>query len=235
MKERPIIFSAPTVRAILEGRKTQTRRPILQPLEIGEDDTGKPWPVYPSYVNCGHNEGELADSPYGFLGDRLWVRERFRHYGNGWISGARRVAFVLYCADNSDRTIQVDDPPRRKDWTKDQPSILMPRWASRITLEITNVRVQRVQEVSFQDILAEGILEWVHEIGRDNMRQFRQPDPLADSDTKTWPESIDEAADDLEIEMRYCFSCLWDSINHKHGLGWDTNPWVWALTFRRIA
>lgn len=141
MKEHPILFSGPMVQAILDGRKTMTRRVIKMPKwaqECNEDyefeiDDDIPYSI------C-KKTGCLAaiDCPYGFPGDRLWVRETF-------------------CKDLDHNVFyKADNMPPWED-TKWKPSIFMPRWASRITLEITNVRVERLQEISGKDILAEGL------------------------------------------------------------------------------
>ena len=143
-KERPILFSAPMVNAILEGRKTMTRRVIK--------------------VNCSgrakavgsSRNWHLADPdviqacPYGKVGDALWVRETFRQawaattYSNG----------VVYRSD-SVKSLGMDEYSNRHKW---KPSIFMPRWASRITLEIEGVRVERLQDISEEDAVSEGAL-----------------------------------------------------------------------------
>lgn len=198
MKERPILFSGPMVRAILEGRKTQTRRVI------------KPQP----YFTCCQKQPtkavqELADaamkkmhSPedcsYGVAGDRLWVRESFIHVPATYCYEASASIPV-----EAAHTIYRADDMCGGEGTMWKPSIFMPRWASRLTLEISDVRVQRLQEISEQDALAEGI-----------------------------PHGNCEASHRTNAR-RFC--ALWDEINAKRGFGWGKNPWVWAITFRRLA
>ena len=141
MKERPILFSGEMVRAILEGRKTQTRR-------IVKDGTPDDWNA------C----------PYGVIGDRLWVRETWRLWDvlENYVGG-QNTATVQYKAGplGSDRVLTVSDEQRGNlsnlENDRWRPSIFMPRWASRITLEITGVRVERLQEITEKDALAEGV------------------------------------------------------------------------------
>lgn len=165
MKERPIIFNADMVRAVLDGRKTQTRRIIRLDHERGMKNPvvrGKNGEA--SYVGC-----RLAFTlcPFGAVGDRLWVREAFRVH-----SRATDVATLVYKASEQQSwTQQTHRVPIEKcnkpavvdTWT---PSIHMPRWASRITLEITGVRVERLQDISAEDAAAEGIE------GRAKMHDF---------------------------------------------------------------
>ena len=162
-KERPIIFSAPMVRALLSGEKTQTRRAMkLKPhQQIEERDDGTPWP----WMHDGERDADAwLSCPYGQPGDRLWVRESWSPDPpdvDGWgytawagcregqIAGVperfRHPRFCNYAAD------WLHGPIR---WT---PSIHMPRWASRITLEVTSVRVERLQDISEADAAAEGV------------------------------------------------------------------------------
>lgn len=155
MSERGMIFNAEMVRAILEGRKTQTRRPVK-------------FPLIDKNMGCelAGNElaGELAahnywNSPYGKPGDRIWVRETFRVH-----SRATDVATLVYRASvrNSwtEQTHRVPVAVCNKQVTPDKwtPSIHMPRWASRITLEITDVRVERLRDLSEEDAKSEGII-----------------------------------------------------------------------------
>ena len=222
MKERPILFSAQMVRAILDGRKTQTRRVVKpQPhrwiayfILLGASG---PWkPVWGS--ESAGDEDEIVEHnrcikcPYGVPGDRLWVRETCR--AEQLRSGKDGVRFA---ADNAWRPIAnteqaagrwidlrwyrvnlPDDPTNPGVWV---PPIHMPRWASRIDLEITAVRVERVGDISTKDCEAEG-MDWDGPCGLNVV---------------------------LEKYMD-----LWDSINAKRGAGWDTNPWVWVIEFRRI-
>lgn len=176
MKERPILFSGEMVRAILEGRKTMTRRVIK--------------PFVPIIDFC----------PYGKTSDRLWVRETFAHVSS-W-SHYNRLA------PNSKWLYRAD-----KEWpvSRWKPSIFMPRLASRITLEITGVRVEQVRDISENDASAEGLQDWY-------------PDPQK-------PNPYPNGGPYTNIQR---FAALWDSINKKRGYGWDSNPWVWVIEFKRI-
>lgn len=142
IKERPILFNAPMVRAVLDGRKTQTRR-ICKQAEVEEGD-------------------ELFSCPYGKPGDRLWVREAWG-IANCWLTYDEPTdppRCIAYRADHAARCFDPEYDVNTDDWGWDamkwKPSIHMPRWASRITLEITDVRVERLQEISRGDALAEG-------------------------------------------------------------------------------
>ena len=207
MKERPILFSSPMVRAILDGRKTQTRRVVKPQPESGHD--GEPyWHVggYRAWqfrgiadpLRMGTNNPLVC--PYGQPGDRLWVRETMDVSYQG---------SAYYAADGA----QIGDRDELGDLCeryghpyffnelKGIPSIHMPRWASRITLEVTGVRVERLQDISEKDSKAEGALK--------------------------------QRLDDLEPPTHWRgFKGVWESIN---GAGsWDANPWVWVVEFRRL-
>ena len=143
MKERPILFSAPMVRAILEGKKTQTRRVWKQPTSLCMKDDC----LYATEHDARQSFNPIARDeivcPYGQRGDRLWVREAFH-----------------ICPHHEDYFYRADDenlPLKCKAHTKWKPSIHMPRRASRITLEITSIRVERLQDISDADALAEGV------------------------------------------------------------------------------
>ena len=154
----------------------------------------------------------MFSCPYGVPGDRLWVRETFREFDQVWAADAMESA-VEYAADNQVRgknfTRIIETQQRGSG--KWKPSIFMPRWASRITLEITEVRVQRVQEISEEDALEEGAMEWWNSLSRAEQ------------------ESIYSGG------RGPCgaFHDLWDSINAKKH-PWSANPWVWALTFKNL-
>lgn len=217
MKERPIIFSGAMIRQILTGNKTQTRR-VVKPQPIFERGA---WSVPGFFCNTesGFKESLLNSSftcPYGKPGDRLWVRESFRVETDG---DGQHISFV---ADGSG----FYDPRISLKWTHEQavafgdvvngpyarPSIHMPRWASRITLEITNVRVERLQDISADDVTAEGVGE-------------------AFSKFKTFSVATDRQAwESATVRM---FSHLWDKINGKKH-PWASNPWVWVVEFKIV-
>ena len=194
IKERPILFSAPMVRAILDGRKTVTRRPVKGAgLKWLEDFT-------PEYV------ADPANSlcPYGKPGDRLWVRETC------FINDYRQAGVPVEERADVDLVYRADPLP---DWEGEEslitwrPSIHMPRWASRILLEITDVRVERLQDISRADIRAEG-LQCPPELGGDDVSpNYRDWYPAA------WRQ-------------------LWESINGADS--WNANPWVWVVEFKRV-
>lgn len=215
MKERPIIFNTEMVLAILEGRKTQTRR-IIKP----QPDLHKRRHRYAYVVNDGVLEYGRAPwrktdpnnflvekklrCPYGQTGDRLWVRETWKPTGIFWDkrpSDTRCGARFAYKADY--------ERLKRDALIKWRTPIHMPRWASRITLEIRNIKVERLQDITEEDARAEGV--------------STNPYYMADG-------SPDEA---MSIPAKGNFMMLWDSINAKRGFGWDLNPWVWVLDFKR--
>ena len=202
MKSRPILFSAPMVRALLAGTKTQTRRPLREGAWLDP----KEGVIRMCSVGNGVTGFQSVACPYGAPGDQLWVREQFagsiayerhgyplREWGNK----------IWYCADGE---------PRSGQWTRPRPSIHMPRSLSRITLELTDVRVERLQDISEADALAEGV-------------------------TPKWEPGCSgrlmEAIGGFSFRpAASAYADLWEQIN---GAGsWDANPWVWALSFKRV-
>lgn len=189
-RECPIIFSGPMVRAILARQKTQTRR-------IVTGKTALRWLAPGMFTPAFVADPENGLSPYGFNGDRLWVRETFQE--NTPPSG------YLYRADDVSGYIDSG-------W---RPSIFMPRFASRLTLGVTEVRVQRLQEISEEDAIAEGVRCWVCG-GR--------VDGSSEEDCACFHSKAAAVPS---------FQVLWDSINFKRA-SWDSNPWVWAIGFRLL-
>lgn len=175
MKERPILFSGEMVRAILDGRKTQTRRLAKGVVEVIDGA-----PV------GGRGKGTLP------LGDRLWVRETLAQDDGGtWRYAADRA--VINLPEDDDANGVACDWLERKRGTVNV-SIHMPRWASRLTLEITALRVERLQRITPDDVRAEGVAGWT---------------------------------------QGTAFERLWDSINGDRA-PWASNPWVWAISFRKL-
>jgi hypothetical protein len=204
MKEKPILFSGPMVRSILEGKKTQTRRIIKTKIPIMDgwkfhtcvsstckEDEGKHRFCDNSVcMEIGKNTTEYFKSKY-YQGDRLWIRETFsiyRHPTN---------PVVHYRADcgEDDKTLK---------W---KPSIFMPRWASRINLEVTWVRVERLQDISEEDAKAEGVIE-----RHDVFHEY-------------YKSQVDNV-------YRRGYAVLWESINGAES--WKQNPWVWVVEFKVV-
>ncbi len=210
MNERPIIFSGPMVRAILAGRKTQTRRKLrIQPTHY--------LPEFPPHYDkptggamWGGARGDCGIAcPYGLPGDRLWVRET--HAGDnlcGWV----------YRADHPTADIsagELDDGEQSlRRWT---PAIHMKREACRLVLEVTDVRVERLWEISADDAFAEGI---------DSMRC---PEcHLMAYGLPEWGHT------DLQPTPIEAYFHLWDQINEARGYGRSKDPWAWVVSFRRV-
>lgn len=235
MKERPILFSGAMVRALLDGSKTQTRR-IAK--DVKHPDLGNMYS--PGALVLEHEPQHVIDRccPYGQPGDRLYVRETWGVISNTWdgdgemidwtpdrpatpikempFGGGYYCGHVIYAADGPNEWAGDDDGggEPRSAW---HPSIHMPRVASRILLEITGVRVERLNECSEEDAIAEGIIPHV----RGGWHWHRH-DP---SDPDDWYQFGYETA-------RYAYEALWESIN---GAGsWKANPWVWVPEFKQV-
>ena len=199
VKERPILFSGEMVRAILDGHKSMTRRVINpQPRELS--------------VLCGDGRWRSQNGtpgfscPYGKQGDLLWVRET-------WYPAVRVSSIMITAAWTPSEIASATEAQYKADadagafelskslrW---KPSIHMPRWASRVTLQVTGVRVEQVKDISREDAIAEGAPDqW---FDGDTMRNFVP---------QGWYEN------------------LWDSLNAKRGYSWASNPWVWVISFR---
>lgn len=198
MKERPMIFSGESVRAMYADRKTQTRRVVKlppapmrvgvwEPTTIGGagvvDSQGNPAPDAGAVWH--RRTGKCLGCPYGWVGDRLWVKETFVY------DGAKRKAF-LYRATSDREALSWQSP------------LYMPRRAARLILAITNVRVERLQDISPEDCRAEGIEPDMH---------------LAN-----WA-----------ARLRSHFQAVWDALNKDRGFPWESNPFVWVLSFRRLS
>lgn len=197
-KERPILFSGPMVRAILDGRKTQTRRevkpqPHVLPI-INDTCLNCDWESWVWREGNPVPAGMLEWCPYGQPGDRLWVKETFCSTDFGFAYRATTGAEGERC--------------RRELGMKWKPSIFCTRAASRITLEIVSVRVERLNEISEADAKAEGV------------------------EAKEWGEQLPDGTGGSSMEYRPQFIDLWQSLN---GTGsWAANPWVWVVEFRRV-
>ncbi|WP_095184978.1 hypothetical protein [Pseudomonas sp. Irchel 3H9] len=208
IKERPILFSAPMVRAILEGRKTVTRREVKKKAALDCLAAG----FEPAFLELPGN-ADLC--PYGQTGDRLWVRETWYcdHFevmrgpylkpNDLDIGEALDDGTLVYAADGL-TPYEADQPI----W---KPSIHMPRWASRILLEITDLRVERLQDISEEQAKAEGV------------RLYPDHAELGD-----WWHV--EGIETYSADPRKSFELLWSSV----GGNWEANPWVWVVEFKQV-
>lgn len=200
MKERPILFSAPMVRALLNCTKSQTRR-VVKPQP---DEDGLSRPIGSPYWH--DTSAREYRCPYGQPGDRLWVREAFIHEPADYcweasVSIPSRPSHTTYRAD-------CDGDTRGAGW---KPSIHMPRNLSRIDLEITAVRVERLHDISETDARAEGIID-------GGCLNCGNPEPCG--------------CDSPAPDARESFCHLWQSINGEKS--WHANPWVWVVEFRPL-
>ena len=244
MKERGMIFNSEMVRAILDGRKTQTRRIMkVQPEsnQLGlllitdstkHSDIGK-YHWAESNATGNHVRSKLFSSPFGAVGERIWVRETWATLGNedgcyvDWednlCKGDERSAARIYRASCEQRPgdyglwsipDDADWKPHTKDYQYEgawRPSIHMPRWASRILLEITDVRVERLNAISEEDARAEGIID-------GGCLNCGEPEPCGCANPE--PDATD------------AFAYLWQSIYGQDN--WNANPWVWVIEFKRV-
>ena len=202
MTDRPILFSGPMVRALLDGRKTQTRRVL---------SSDKPNSLFNGQWSDGYvldpgNASWREQDVRFHVGDRLWVRESLVSASND--QGRR---WYSYAADGKDVWPLTE-------WLKARdsiPSIHMPRWASRMTLAVTDVRVQRLQEIGEEDAIAEGCRPF---FDHENPREHVGPNGTV--------HTMAPLRGPLDA-----FRNLWDSLNAERGFGWEANPWVCAIGF----
>ena len=229
MKQRPILFKSSMVRAILSGKKTQTRR-IVKPHRsddafcLQDFNDGNGWWPYRSY----DGESPFMDGneypipcPFGAVGDQLWVRETWQYYdwtedgmpciryatGNQtmWAENADESAEDQWEILSRPANYNIDNRASDRKW---RPSIHMPRWASRITLEITSIRVERLNDISEDDALSEGAIP----INCDHVRQTCNEIGCYGDTAKA------------------AFRGIWEST----GGNWEANPWVWVIEFKRV-
>lgn len=207
MKERPILFSGPMIRAILAGKKTQTRRVIKPQPETKWVE----WCIYNNggshsyydadgystmHLNTARDYRDEGECPYGAPGDTLWVRETWACiFGVPKSDAPHPDDVVCYRADTGEAERIITEV---KGW---RPSIHMPRAYSRITLEVVSVRVERLQDITEEDAIAEGV---------------------------SLPARTTTLYDGM---YRDAFSFLWDDINGKRGYPWSSNCWVWVVSF----
>ncbi|HBR1399320.1 TPA: morphogenetic protein [Klebsiella pneumoniae] len=229
MTERGMIFNAEMVRAILDGRKTQTRRIMkVQPEsnQLGlllitdstkHSDIGK-YHWAESNATGNHVRSKLFACPFGAVGDQIWVRETFQgplfdyELMDEYLEDSSKFEkpeFCQYAADGGHRPEYQDaNDNLRHGW---RPSIHMPRWASRLLLEITDVRVERLNAISEEDARAEGIID-------GGCLNCGEPEPCGCANPE--PDATD------------AFAYLWQSIYGQEN--WNANPWVWVIEFKRV-
>ena len=255
MKERPIPFKAPMVRAILDGSKTQTRRVMkFQPTEPPklmkaslQKFGGKP------VIAAVWGEHDCCLCPYGIVEDRLWVRETWRvgawqedegaiavdYKSDGfsrreWLrvadGGEGEELFSRLWMQSTDDAVNALGQQERYKWEPGQSpcrwrsSRFMPRWASRITLEITGVRVERLQDISEDDAEAEGIEGINQPTGGDDYQDYWRNYGLTEKQADGWPWFTGDRI--------ASYKSLWESINGPGS--WDVNPWVWVIEFKMV-
>lgn len=252
MKERPILMSAPMVRAILDGRKTQTRRLVKpQPMAVRHTDQGPVLMCHPPLQSFAMR------CPYGQPGDRLWVKENF-HLGAFVKEPHAQGAAIAYAegkktcfrhmTDAEMQRCRLKPDPRPWAESKTIPCLLMPRWASRITLEITGIRAERLQDISESDAWAEGIGRVGHPLEalfnvifnfpkmNIGALALSMPKDFAYGDDPKFPSDRERIT---WVTARGVYAALWDSLNAEkgpgeHGYSWQGNPWVWVIEFQRI-
>jgi len=202
---KPIIFNSESIRAILDGRKTMTRRVVKHRIgfDIAKFQDGTRWPIGWQDYDCIHEDNYMK-CPYSDTDQLLWVRETWAIRGCGgkvplkyWTEWpVDRVQYIA--TDKAPATDKKGCPY----WWNKRSSIFMPKWASRVTLEITHIRVERVQEITAEDCISEGL-------------------------------SSSLRGQDAVNHLKARFKMLWSFINGKKpGCSWEDNPWVWVVEFK---
>lgn len=230
MKERPILFNGPMVRALLDGSKTQTRRVVKGAEQWPANTVRATLPGLRGTVMAVDSNrwtyGPEIKCPYGQPGDRLWVRETWQGPLLDDVDDYREdpdkfknPQFCEYAADggSAPEFMNMDDELVCR-W---KPSIHMPRWASRITLEIISVRVERLQDITAADCKAEGIKSQ----GSDRIGRSWLNYSSSHHGGSWYPEGGDQAP-------KLSYHSLWESVNGADS--WNANPWVWVVEFKRI-
>lgn len=232
MSDKPILFSSPMVRALLDGRKTQTRR-VIKPQPSYIESSGRwHWPIPKSkqhgcdaVVTASREWHEYLlahQRPWHAVGDRLWARETWR--AHGWHGDCVEIAYAAQRGlvgwseqheqiryPNGDRNAFKYYAPKGPDFWR--PSLFMPRWASRLTLTVTDVRIERLEDISEDDAIAEGVVD----MGR------RDGEPYAHCVIPDMPDIL------MEHDAVPVYAQLWEKINGEGA--WQANPWVVAYTF----
>ena len=222
MTERGMIFNGEMVRAILEDRKTQTRRIMkVQPVLNGSfyEVYGAGWVQRMKSVPAIPGHSLASNCPFGLVGDRIWVRETWQAIHDsvdefGHVEERTYAPSILKEKDRYWHTVYAEhfgDESREDRGFPWRPAIHMPRWASRITLEITSVRVERLNDINERDARAEGIID-------GGCLNCGEPEPCGCVNPQ--PDATD------------AFAYLWQSIYGQEN--WDANPWVWVIAFKRI-
>ena len=251
MKERPILFSTEMVRAILDGRKTQTRRTrglsFIEHIPFGTGLYKEPYQkedgqwYYQVQTKVDDSQENLLKCPYGQIGDVLWVKETWRivgwrdgepfvieykdgkHKRDVYLNESRAEDYNIECTDQCFaaglKTDSDDNFIRPKEGypTKWRPSIFMPKTACRIRLQITNIRVERLQDITEEGCKAEGA-------ETDEYLDFRE-----------WAESVAPAGSTIQGLRDYFAQNIWDKINQRGEFDpnrWEANPWVWCISFK---
>ncbi|WP_060476687.1 hypothetical protein [Pseudomonas monteilii] len=231
-KERPILFSGPMVRAIVAGRKTVTRREIKPRMrsadtqfELHQRPDGSWQPMHTFDESCMDDQGTEHPivCPYGQAGDRLWLREAWAQIS---VAQAPGESWVVY--RECDNRTDYGGP-----W---KPSIHMRRRDSRILLEVTDVRVERLQDISEDQAKAEGMVytdfgmqERPGKVSIDGGKTFH---PLKPQQAPGWHAGDATHPDQCLDRARWAFANLWEKINGENS--WDANPWVWVVEFKRV-
>ena len=237
MKERPILFSAPMIRALRAGEKTQTRRMVKGAASWAELANVSVWngetvayfegPLDPPQLDCHRQVSAPIRCPYGAVGDRLWCRETWACLGGDEDLYQHEPRAVSYRATwDQDQYAQFPDRAPFTDYVPGgrwRPSIFMPRWASRLTLPVAEVRVERVQAISEADALAEGMEHYWNSLTYEE----------AVGVGNAWTEAaIRYGWEKTPPDFRGLYAVLWDKINGKGSFAAD--PFVWVVSTERV-
>lgn len=217
-KERPILFNSEMVLAILNGKKTQTRR-LINPQPIEDKVWSGGFKIATKKITIstktfnrfgGARDDDPTPCPFGKVGDRLWVRETFAIVPRTAYAQSENCQQIIKPNCNHDTAIFRAGWERSTGGIRWKPSIHMPRWASRITLEITAVRVERLNDISQNDAIAEGC------------------------ELPNLPPEVSGVSADFIADQRTSFAILWNRINGAGAGCWSKNPWVWVVEFKRL-
>jgi len=229
MKEHPILFNSEMARAVLEGRKTQTRRVIKNPERLD-------WLMLDSEAS--------GLCPYGQVGDLLWVKENYQILRTWYKKKAVEGVYINDDPTQVDDSFNADGKAIRlsdKEWDRyskrkwphrKTPALFMYKSLARFWYKITNIRVERVQDITPEDILEEGLcgLGWDYAESSDGTGDMFM---YWDEPTKEMPDWCPRSTSSCEC-IEDVWRWFWDSINEKRGYGWSENPYVWVIEFKRI-